>query len=120
MLNSRGFTLLEILVSIVLLTIGVIAIIGLFSANFIGSIDAENTAIAVNLAEKRMEEIRNLDFDTGIVNEAKASVSGFAGFERQVVVAEPETDLKYVTVTAYWTYKTDEVSITLDTYVSKN
>jgi Tfp pilus assembly protein PilV len=117
---KRAFTLLEILVALVILTTGIITIVGLFSASLVSSVDAENTDIAMNLAQARMEEIRNLDFDTGIVNEARAAVSGFAGFEREVVVATPETDLKQVTVNVFWSYKSSEITVPLVTYISKN
>jgi len=117
---KRGFTLLEILIALVLFAAGVVAIVGLFSTGIIGSVDAENTTVAMNLAQARMEEIRNLDFDTGIINEAKADVTDFPGFQREVTVTEPETELKLVTVTVYWTLKGGEVDVPLTTYISKN
>lgn len=116
----KGFTLLEVLIAIVIFTVGIVTIVGLFSTGLVGSTDAENTTIAMNLAQRRMEEIRNLDFDTGIVNENKAEVSGFSGFQRKVAVTEPQTDLKQVTVTVYWTSKGGEPNVSLVTYVSKN
>ena len=116
----KGFTLIEILIALVILAVSIVFIVGLFANALVASVDAENTTIAMNLAQGRMEEIRNLDFDTEIVNEAKAVVSGFAGFQREVAVTEPETDLKQVTVTVYWAYKDDELTVPLVTYISKN
>ena len=110
MRTKTGFTLLEILITLIIFVLGVVAITGLFSTGLVSSADAENTAIAMNLAQRRMEEIKNLDFDTGIVNEAKAVVSGFPLFQREVAVTEPETDLKQVAVTAYWTFKNRLIS----------
>jgi type II secretion system protein I len=115
-----GFTLLEILVTLIIFTVGVMAVFELLSLALATGVDAENTAIAVNLSQQRMEEVRNLDFDTGIVNEAKSGVSGFAGFEREVTVTTAQTDLKQVTVTTYWTSKANEVSVPLETYISRN
>ena len=117
---KSGFTLLEILITLIIFVLGVVAITGLFGTGLVSSADAEDTAIAMNLAQRRMEEIRNLDFDTGIVSEAKAAVNDFPRFQREVVVTEPETDLKQVVVTAYWAFKNDEVSVSLETYISKN
>ena len=118
--TKRAFTLIEILVALIILTAGVVAIAGLFATSLVGSIDAEDLTIAMNLAQRRMEEIRNLDFDTEIVDAPKAAVAGFSGFQREVAVEEPETDLKQVTVTVYWTYKGDELNAPLSTYISKN
>ena len=117
--KDRGFTLLEILITVLLFTIGFIAVISIFSAAIIGNVDAENTSIAINLAQRRMEDIRNLSY-ASIVNESRAAVSGFPGFEREVGVTEPETDLKLVVINVYWVYKGDDVTIPLRTYVSAN
>jgi len=122
--TEKGFTLLEVLVAIVLLVVGVAVLVGLFSNALIGSSDAENTTIAMNLIQGRMEEIRNLGF-SNIIPEPKVDVSGFPGFQRKVTIDDPEgdptvNDLKQVTVTVYWTFKGNEVNISAVTYVSRN
>ena len=122
--TEKGFTLLEVLVAIVLLVVGVAVLVGLFSNALIGSSDAENTTIAMNLIQGRMEEIRNLGF-SNIIPESKADVSGFPEFQREVAIYDPEgdptvNDLKQVTVTVYWTFKGNEVKISAVTYVSRN
>ena len=121
---KKGFTLLEILIALIIITLGAVVIVGLFNTGLISSLDAEKTTIAMNLAQRRMEEIRNLGF-ANIADEAKAGVSGFAGFQREVEVNDPAgaptaDDLKEITVTVYWTYKGDEVNISLMTYISRN
>ncbi len=120
----KGFTLLEILLALVLFTIGVISVLWLFSSVLVGSSDAENTTIAINLAQRRMEEIRNLAF-SDIVAEAKTTVTGFPNFQREVEIDDPAgtpsiADLKEVTVTVYWTSKGGEVSESLVTYISRD
>lgn len=121
MMSSRkAFSLLEILIAIMIFTVGIISITGLFNMGLFGDLDAENTSTALALTQRRLEEIRNLDFDTEIVNEAKAAVTGFPGFQREVIVTQPQTDFKQVTVTTYWTAKANEVGASLVTYISKN
>lgn len=122
--QKSGFTLLEVLIALILFTVGVIAVAGFFSSGLFASSDAENTAIAMNLAQRRMEEIKNFTF-ANVVDEAKAAVSGFTGFEREVTVSDPSgaptiADLKDVTVTVYWDVKADEVSVSLRTLISRN
>lgn len=125
--TKKGFTLLEILLTLALFGIGVIGIGGLFGYVLDSSLDAEYTEIAVNLAKARMEEVRNIPY-VSIVDEAKAQVEvigstlppAFQAFQRQVGVTEILTDLKQVTVTIYWQFKGEEASEQLTTYVSKN
>ncbi|MDP8230460.1 MAG: hypothetical protein P9L93_05090 [Candidatus Gorgyraea atricola] len=119
MISRSGFTLLEVLIATVLFTVSTIVIIGLFGTGIIGGFDSENTSIAMNLAQQKMEEIRNLAFDD-IVDEAKADVTGFSEFQREVDETESPTDLKTITVTVYRTYKGDEISVPITTYISRN
>ena len=118
-MTKSGFTLLEVLLAATLFTMGVIAVVWLFSAGLVSSVDAENTTVAMNLARQKMEEIKNLAF-AGISDEPREAVSGFAGFEREVTVTQPETGLKHVTTTVYWMLKGDEISVPLKTYISSN
>ena len=120
MSSIKAFSLLEILIAIMIFTVGIISIMDLFNRGLFSDVDAENTSVAMALTQRRLEEIRNLDFATGIVNESKAAVAGFPGFEREVIVTLPQTDLKQVTVTTYWTAKADEVGTSLVTYISRN
>ena len=117
--KKAGFTLLEILIAVTLFSVGVIVIVWLFSSALVGTVDAENTTIAMNLAQRKMEEIENLAY-ADIADEAKAAVSGFSGFQRDVAVTAPETDLKQVIVTVYWTLSGNEISVPLQTYISRN
>jgi len=118
--SCKAFSLLEILIAIMIFTVGIISILSLLNMGLFGDLDAENTSTALALTQQRLEEIRNLAFDAGIVNESKAPVAGFSGFQREVIVTQPQTDLKQVTVTTYWTAKANEVGASLVTYISKN
>lgn len=119
MTKEYGFTLLEVLIAVLLFTVGVIAIVALFSTGLISSVDAESAAIAMNLARARIEEVRNKDFVL-MSDEAKGAVGGFPGFQREVLVTTPLPDLKQVTVNVYWTFKGSETGVSLITYISKN
>ena len=116
MLTKRGFTLLEVLISIVILTIGVVSIIWAFNTGMFASTDIENVDLALNLAQERMEYIK----DTGyaFTGDTKASVSGFSAFQRQATVTMLQPNLKQIDVTVYWQMKGSETSITLTTYIA--
>jgi prepilin-type N-terminal cleavage/methylation domain-containing protein len=61
--RDRGFTLVEILVAIVILTIGLLAVgsmqISAIRGNFMGG----NTSIALSLASEKMEDLLTSDFN---------------------------------------------------------
>ena len=125
--TDKGFTLLEMLLAILLLTIGIVAVAQAFSAGmysstnagtFIAS-DAESVDLALNIAQAKMEEIMNTSF-AGIAAVPKAAVSGFGSYSQKVDVtlAGNGTDLKKVDVTVYWTTRNGDTNISLSTYVA--
>ena len=113
----KAFTLLEVLLAIVLLTLGLVSI--LYSLNvglFAGGVN-EQELVAVNLLREKVEEIRNTSYPS-IAPEAKAAVAGLSGFSREVTVATSQTDLKQIQVKVYWFSKGSETNLSLTTYVS--
>lgn len=78
----------------------------------------EDTIIAANLVQEKIEELRNAAY-AAIASEVKAAVSDFPAFERQVdVTTLPVTGLKQISVTVYWFAKAAETSTNMVTYVS--
>ena len=119
--NERGFTLLESLIAVFICAVGLFAVIGVLVTSIGGAVDSENSLTALLLAQRRIEELRNIDYATlKVLTEARAAVSGFTGFERSVATAEAPVDLTRVDVTVYWKYKGADVPVTLTTYMSKN
>ncbi|GEM_PF-650252 len=112
-----GFALLELLLTILLLTSGLAAMFEAMSLGLFAASDNENSLVALNLAEEKMEEIKNTSY-ASIADQAKAAVSGFSVFQREVVVTIPQSNLKQVTVTVYWNTQANELNVALVTYVS--
>lgn len=113
----KGFTLLELLLTILLFTASFVALSETLTTGLLATGDNEGSLIATELAHEKMEEIKNKTY-SAVTNETKAAVSGFSSFQREVVVTTPQTDLKQVSVTVYWFNKSDELSVGLATYVS--
>ncbi|MDP3804344.1 MAG: prepilin-type N-terminal cleavage/methylation domain-containing protein [Candidatus Omnitrophota bacterium] len=115
--GKKGFTLLEVLIAVLIMGSGLVFLLqALSSGLFTGGIN-ENELVGINLAQEKMELIRNSSY-AGVVSEAKAAIPGFSAFSRQVAFTTPITDLKQVTVTVYWFNKATEISTSLVTYVS--
>ncbi len=113
--NKKGFTLLEILITIIILVVGVVVPMQMFSMGMFADTDVENATIALNLAQEKMEEIKDASSYVNIDSfaSARANLGGdFADFDREVTVAG---DPKQVNVIVYWTVKGQDQSINLVT-----
>ena len=118
--HSHGFTLLEMMLALALFAAGTVAVMDLLHRAQAGTTDGENVLIAMQLAQRRLEELRNISYGS-LANEAKASItspSGFTRFSREVTVTTPFTNLKQVVVTVYWTGIGGETNVVLPTYRS--
>ena len=113
----RGFTLLEVLLTILLVTGGFVVLLQALNTGLFVTSDNESELTALNLAQEKAEDIRNKTF-ANVVNEAKAAVSGFTNFQRDVVVTTPQSNLKQVTITVYWNSKSTEINYSVVTNVS--
>lgn len=100
----RGLTLIEVLISVVLLT-GVLLGMGTYVARFVrGTADSANISTASDLVTDRLEQIKG--FRTYATLEAtfvatEASISGYPGFQRETRITRTNNatrDYKTVTV----------------------
>ena len=115
---KKGFTLLEILITIVLLTAGLTSILRAMSMGMAAESSvagSENNAIAKYLAQEKLEEIKDASSYANIDSfvATKAALSGdYSNFERAVTVSG---DPKEVNVIVYWIVNSIEQSIDLVT-----
>ncbi len=118
--KRAGFALMELIIAILLLVGGVSACTYIFGRGIYATADTENLEQGIALAQEKMESIRGTAF-ASVANEAKAAVSGWSGFSRQVAVSQPagtNSDFKQVVVTSYWDTNEGEVSTALTSYVA--
>ncbi len=112
-MRKRAFTLLEILITTVLLVVGVMAVVkAITDATSIDS-SVEGRAVALALAQEKIETVRNTAFGS-IVSVARAPVTGFDGYVYEVTVT-PAVDLKQIGVKVFWSFKGVEQHIDLST-----
>lgn len=116
---KKGFTLLEVLISLIILVVGVIAIIWAFSSGIFASTDVENVDLALNIAQANMETIKDkafADIDTDIEISSLVSNQGFSDFTVTGDVAEGNNPMQ-VDVTVAWNVKGGQTNVTLTTLV---
>lgn len=117
--TKKGFTLLEVLIALIILTVGVIAITRAFSTGLFASTGVEDTDLALNIAQAKMEEIRNTSFgsiaDNGPTPADANPDSPLYKFNVTVDETTVSTDLKRVEVTVDWATKGGTADVELKT-----
>lgn len=111
----RGFSLLEVLIAAVVLTIGVISLSQAFNSGVAVSADAESVDRALSIAQARVEEIKNTAFGS-ISSGGPTSDANFPNFSTTATVTG--TDPKQVAVTVAWDAEGQPTSVTLNTLVA--
>ena len=123
--QEAGFTLVEVLVSIGLLTIGILGVgLALAASGGIASSDnvglaavsrANSYSTATELAQDRLEQIKNATYKANPLTdeitaanfpaEAYGSIAGYTGFRRTVSIqdATPAAAMKTITVQVFFT-----------------
>jgi len=116
---ERGFTLLEVLVAMVLLSIALVAIFELFSANIRGIAKSDDYSNAVMLGESKMREI----LDDKNLTEKTWEETTEDGYRIHAVVSNSASDrtenlqirLLEINLTVSWIKDSKESSLNLKT-----
>jgi len=116
----NGFTLLEILITIIVLTLGTIALMQAFSTGLLASTDVENVDLALNIAQANMEMVKDqlfADMDTDAEIAALVSNNEFSDFTVTADVDEGQNPMQ-VDVTVTWNVKGGQTNVVLTTFAA--
>jgi len=122
-LDNRGFTLLEILVTLVICALGALALANLQIVSMRGSGFNRDATFATTLAQRKMEELKSSSYSTVIANATGVQEQN-AGttYTTTWTVSESGTApnrYKNVGVTVTWAGKSGTLTITLNTIISE-
>ena len=122
--NNSGFTLMEVLAAMLILSIGLLGMAALITGIINSNKLSNRISTATTCAQDKMEDIRRLGYsgtptsDT-TTTEAYNSITNYSLFKRITFtdVANPDAGMKTVTVTAYW--DSDAHSVELKTILAQ-
>ena len=138
-LSEGGFTLLEVLMAIVLVSVALMSLAGLLTTTMINTNLGKNTTVAANLAQQKLESIKmnaSVDFDS-VTDSASASdpvaavnpdmvedygaISGYAQFRREVYITNGSSPVnsKDLAVRVVWADKLGTHSTLLRTTLAR-
>jgi len=123
-LNDRGFNLIEVLVAMVILSVGMLGTASLIAGIVRANQASRNVTTATTLAQDKMEEIVKSGY-AGIsstntsVPEDYGSMPGYANYRRVTTIAVDTPGVKMKTVTVQVSWKTGTNPVTLSTILSR-
>ena len=117
----KGFTLIELLIAIVLIVVGLATLMGTMSVGMYADANLEFRLTALNLANERMEELKDTAFSSISAGTETGTAIGFDWVDQRIVsVDEPyPNQLKDVTVTVQWTQKGNTQSVDVETFIAQ-
>ena len=125
--SERGSTIAEVMIALVILSIGILAVSQLFPASSRSQVQARMTNSANYYAQEKLEQIRGLSWtDTGLTDgrhpasgdEPLGTSQQWHRYYEVRTLAAPLASLKKVTVTVQWSLGGPR-SVTSTTYVRR-
>ncbi|MFH1709644.1 MAG: prepilin-type N-terminal cleavage/methylation domain-containing protein [bacterium] len=117
-MRSKGFTLLEVLLVLIIIAAVLVPLLQAFSSGLMASSEVKDTNTAAVLAQKKIEEIKDTAF-ASVSSEAKTTISSYPAYSSQVIVSTPQNNLKDVQVIVFWRPGTGgETSVSIETLIS--
>ncbi len=125
--DERGSTLIELMIALVMLTIGILAVGQLFPAGSRSQLQARMTTAANYYVQEKFEQLAGVSWTDASLSDGRHPASDFetlgsAGqwhrFYEVSTMASPLDNLKKVTVTVEWAYLGNR-SVTSTTYVRR-
>jgi type IV pilus assembly protein PilV len=119
--SEEGFTLLEIMIALVVLSVSLVALAGLQISAIRGNAFSKRMTTAVSIANEKMEQLKNSSY-ANILSESSIQVNqSNMNFTRQVTATNnsPLPNTKTVNVTVTWSQGSKSHSVPMTTIISQ-
>jgi len=126
LVNRNGFTLIEVMMALFMMTIALLGLVSVTVAVIQGTDFSKRMTTATTLAKDKMEEIKRLSFNAIASGTDYRNANGTEGttgayFTRVVTVSAntPSTDMKTVEVKVTWNWGKKQHEVKLNTIIAK-
>jgi type IV pilus assembly protein PilV len=121
LIPADGFTLIEVMIALVIMSIGLTALAAVQISAIRGNDFSKRMTTAVSIAEARMEQIKNGSYASIIPESAIQVTQSNMNFTRQVAVTNnsPLANTKTINVTVSWSERSKSPSVPITTIVSQ-
>src|SRR5882762_3154842 len=113
--SERGISLVEVLIALVVLSVGIMAVGGIFPAGTRTELQTRMQSTANYYAQQQLEQLRALHWDDAALNAGRhpagtvcdtlGATKAWVRFYQVDLMASPLDDLKRVRVNVSWTYR---------------
>ena len=123
--NNKGFTLIEIMISIAIIAIGIFAVMSLIITVMKGNTLSKRVTTATTIAQGKMEDFKSMDYDSIVDDPGTDTATAYDTvyyWEANVEDDTPATDTKTITVDVYWSSggtNTTHNNVELKTIIAK-
>ena len=119
--SEEGFTLVEIMIALVVLSVGLVALAGLQISAIRGNAFSKRMTTAVSIANEKMEQLKNSSYANILSESSIQVVQSNMNFSRQVTVTNnsPLPNTKTVNVTVTWSGGSKSHSVPMTTIISQ-
>jgi type IV pilus assembly protein PilV len=120
--DANGFTLIEILIATVIITVASLGIASLTIGIMRGNSFSKQMTTATTLAQDRLEEAKRLGYKnvgTQVGAENYGTIANFSGYKRVITVNDntPASQMKTINVTVHW--NSDKSSVTISSILAE-
>ena len=121
MWSADGFTLIEIMITLVIMSIGLMALSGLQVNAIKGNAFSKRLTTAVSIGQEKLEQIKNTSY-ANVQSESSTQINkANMNFTRQVLVTNNTNpaNTKTVKVTVTWTQGSKSYTVPISTLLSQ-
>jgi type IV pilus assembly protein PilV len=119
--RDEAFTLIEVMIALVVLSIGLIALAGLQVSAIKGNNFSKRITTAISIADDQIEQLKNIPYADIQAEPATNLTVSNMNFSREVIVTinNPLPNTKRIDVTVRWIDGAKSYSMPISTIISK-